>query len=306
MSGPKDIRSDISGGTDSGGSTGSHSAVPSDPDAVVRASSAGRDLPVAIAVGVALAAVALAALFIVKAAFVVFVLVAAMLGLRELSQALATGPTRVPRVPVTVGGVAMIVSAYWGGPDELSVATVLTALGCLLWRLAGGAAGYVRDASAGLLATIYVPLLGSFVVLMLASGDGAARVATFVLVTTASDIGGLAAGVRLGRHALAPTISPKKSWEGFAGSVAACMLVGWITVTYALDGDWWVGLVLGVAAAGIGTLGDLAESMIKRDLGIKDMGSLLPGHGGVMDRLDSLLAVAPVAWLILDLLVSTS
>ena len=302
MSGPKDIPS----GTESGGASGSHSAVPSDPDAVVRASSAGRDLPVAIAVGVALAALALAALFIVKAAFVVFVLVAALLGLRELSSALATGPTRVPRVPVAGGGIAMILSAYFGGSDALLVATVLSGLGCFLWRLAGGASGYVRDVSAGLLATTYVPLLGSFVVLMLAADDGPARVATFVLVTIASDIGGLAAGVRLGRHAMAPTISPKKSWEGFAGSVAACTLVGWITVTYALDGDWWVGLVLGVAAAVVGTLGDLAESMIKRDLGIKDMGNLLPGHGGVMDRLDSLLAVAPVAWLILDQLVSSS
>jgi phosphatidate cytidylyltransferase len=110
-------------------------------------------------------------------------------------------------------------------------------------------------------------------------------------------------GVLFGRHLMVPTISPRKSWEGFAGSVAACLIAGSLTVVYALDGQWWVGLVLGAAAAVVATLGDFAESMVKRDLGIKDMGKLLPGHGGVLDRIDSLLAVAPVAWLILHALV---
>jgi len=264
---------------------------------------AGRDLPVAIGVGVALAALIVASLFTVKAVFLGVVIVAVLLAVWELSQAMATGTTRVPLVPVSVASAAMLIGAYYGGAEVLSAAMALGVVACLVWRLADGAEGFLRDAAAGALVLAYVPLLAAFAVLLLAETDGDWRVATFILVTAASDTGGLAAGVLLGRHQLAPRISPKKSWEGFAGSLVACMLVGWATVTYALDGRWWVGLLLGVAAALVATMGDLVESLIKRDLGIKDMGHLLPGHGGIMDRLDSLLAVAPVAWLVLHLLV---
>ena len=133
--------------------------------------------------------------------------------------------------------------------------------------------------------------------------DGAARIVLFVLTVVCSDTGGYAAGVLFGKHPMAPTISPKKSWEGFAGSLTVGMAAGALTVIYALDGRWWVGLLLGVVAVTMATLGDLSESLIKRDIGIKDMGDILPGHGGVMDRLDSLIAVAPFAWLILHYLV---
>jgi len=275
-----------------------------DPVVAMHRSRAGRDLPTAIGVGLALGGLAVAALVIVKAVFVGVVVLGALIGIWELTRALATGPTRVPLVPVSLGGVSMVVGSYLGGTEVLSVALALSLIGCLVWRLAGGADGYLRDAAAGVFVLSYVPLLGAFIVLLLAEDDGAWRVATFVLVATASDIGGFAVGVLFGRHAMAPSISPKKSWEGFAGSVATCMLVGWVTVSYALDGRWWVGLLLGAVAALVATLGDLAESLIKRDLGIKDMGNLLPGHGGIMDRLDSLLAVAPVVWLILTTLVA--
>ena len=136
--------------------------------------------------------------------------------------------------------------------------------------------------------------------------DGAARVLVFMICVVASDVGGYTAGVLAGKHPMAPTISPKKSWEGFAGSLLFGIAAGIATITYALDGDWWVGIILGVAGVVFATLGDLSESLIKRDLGIKDMGDLLPGHGGLMDRLDSLIAVAPVAWLILHTLVPVS
>ena len=121
----------------------------------------------------------------------------------------------------------------------------------------------------------------------------------FILVTVFSDIGGYAVGVVFGKHPMAPSLSPKKSWEGFAGSVATCAAVGAISLPLLLGGLWWAGAVLGVAAAAGATLGDLIESSIKRDLGIKDMGALLPGHGGLMDRLDSLVVVAPIAWALL-------
>jgi phosphatidate cytidylyltransferase len=200
----------------------------------------------------------------------------------------------------------MLVGAWAGGADMLVSAMGLTVLAILLWRMPGGADGFVRDVTAGVFVTAYVPLLGSFVVLMLVPDDGAMRIVAFLVGVVASDTGGYVAGVLAGRHPMAPTISPKKSWEGFGGSVVGCAVAGWLTVTYALDGDPWVGVLLGVTTAVAATLGDLSESLIKRDLGIKDMGRLLPGHGGLMDRLDSVLMVAPVAWLVLDALVPVS
>jgi phosphatidate cytidylyltransferase len=145
--------------------------------------------------------------------------------------------------------------------------------------------------------------MGAFVMLMLHESDGPQRVIAFLLATIASDVGGYATGVLFGKHPMAPNISPKKSWEGFAGSMITGIAMGIATIVYLLHGPWWVGILLGVAGVVMATLGDLAESLIKRDLGIKDMGELLPGHGGLMDRLDSLIAVAPVAWLIMNYLV---
>ncbi len=269
----------------------------------VRTSRVGRDLPAAIGVGVLLGAVVIASLVVLEPLFLVVVLAAGSLGVWELRQALATRNIHIPLVPVLAGGWAMLLGSYVGGTEALAAATALTGLACLLWRLRQGQDGFVADVTAGVFVVAYVPLLGSFVVLMLAEPPGAWRVATFVVVTIASDIGGYAAGASMGRHPMAPTISPRKSWEGFAGSVLACFVAGVLMVTLGLGGRWWVGLVLGAAAACLATFGDLAESLVKRDLGIKDMGAILPGHGGVMDRLDSLLAVAPVAWLVLHLLV---
>ena len=135
--------------------------------------------------------------------------------------------------------------------------------------------------------------------------DGAGRAFAFLIGVVLSDVGGYAAGVFLGKHPMAPTISPKKSWEGFAGSLVAGMVGGAITVTTLLDGQWWHGVLFGAAIVVTATAGDLVESLIKRDLGIKDMGTLLPGHGGIMDRLDSLLPTAPVVWLLLVLFVGS-
>jgi len=161
--------------------------------------------------------------------------------------------------------------------------------------------GDVRRAS-GVLVAVYVPLLAGFAVLLLVPDDGAARVLTFIATVVASDVGGYAAGVLFGKHPMAPSISPKKSWEGFAGSVTACMIVATLLLAFTFHAAWWSGLVFGASLAVSATIGDLGESLIKRDLGIKDMGNLLPGHGGLMDRLDSLLPSAAVAYLLLSIL----
>jgi len=264
---------------------------------------AGRDIRAAVAVGLVLGALIVGTLVLAKAAFVALVTVAICLGVLELATALAQRQVRVPVVPVLLGAVAMLVGGYVAGPAALTVALSLTVLAVMVWRLGDAHEGYVRDTTAGAFAALYVPFLAGFALLMLRPDDGAGRVATFLLVAVASDVGGYAIGVVAGRHPLAPMISPKKSWEGVVGSVLACVLVGVGSVVLLLDGPWWAGALLGLLTAVSATLGDLGESMIKRDLGIKDMGSLLPGHGGLMDRLDSLLPTAPLAWLVLTALV---
>jgi phosphatidate cytidylyltransferase len=264
---------------------------------------AGRDLPAAVGVGLLLLALIVASLAFEKSLFVVLVLAAMVVAIWELRGALATNGTEVPAVPVVVGGAAIVSLAYLVGSSAVTATLAATVLATALWRLTAGAAGFVRDVTAAVFVTVYVPFLMAFVMLLLREDDGALRVVTFILVTIASDIGGYAVGVLFGKHPMAPAISPKKSWEGFAGSAAACALAGWAGVVYLLDGRWWVGVLLGIVAVVTATLGDLVESLIKRDLGIKDMSNLLPGHGGIMDRLDSLLATVPLAWAVMFWLV---
>ena len=276
------------------------------PAEAVKTGRAGRNLPASIAVGVALLAMVVASLFLVKEVFIAVVAVALAIGLFELTRAFSTARIHLPVLPVVTGGTIMLVGGYFGSMETAAVAMALTVIGTMVWRLTEGADGFVRDVSAGIFSLSYLYLMGTFVLLMLKEDDGPWRIVAFIVATIASDIGGYVAGVFLGKHPMAPTISPKKSWEGFAGSLVFGVATGILTVTYALDGDWWVGIVLGVAGVVFATLGDLSESLIKRDLGIKDMGDLLPGHGGLMDRLDSLIAVAPIAWLILFLLVDVT
>jgi phosphatidate cytidylyltransferase len=268
---------------------------------------AGRNLPAAIGVGALLGGLALASLFTRPEAFVALASVVIILAVWELAGAMAAKQIVVPVIPLAVGSLGMLVSAYIAGEEGLLVSFTLTGFGVLLWRIIDGMDGAMRDVAAGLFTAAYVPLLAGFAILLLADGDdGPKRVVTFIVVTIASDIGGYVFGVIAGRHPMAPRISPKKSWEGFAGSVVFCLIAGAACVVLLLDGRLWVGLLLGAAAAVCATLGDLGESMIKRDLGVKDMGTLLPGHGGIMDRLDSLLPNAPVAFLLLHLLVSST
>jgi phosphatidate cytidylyltransferase len=268
-------------------------------------SRAGRNLTAAVAVGVGLGALVVVSLVFDRRAFVAVVVVAMAVAHLELSAAVRTAGIRVMSLPVLLGGTAMLIGAYPSGTDLITAFLGVTVVLVLFWRLFDGAGpdGYVRDASASLFTLLYAPFLACFAVLMLREDDGAWRIVVFVVVTICSDIGGYAVGVLIGKHPMAPSISPKKSWEGFAGSALFCVLGGVLTVAFLLDGTWWAGAILGACIVVSATLGDLAESLVKRDLGIKDMGTLLPGHGGLMDRLDSLLPSAPVAWGLLSLLV---
>ena len=262
----------------------------------------GRNLPAAIGVGVVLGGLALLTLLTVKATFLLYMGAVLAIALHELDTALRTHEIRVPLIPVALGGAAMLTAAYWAAGGAVTAAFALTVVAVLAWRMFGGTDGYVRDVSAAIFAVAYLPLLGATGAAMLAEHDGGKRVLTLIILAICSDIGGYAAGITLGRsgaHKLAPVISPKKTWEGLAGSALTCIVAGAILLPSLLHGYWWQGVVLGAAAVTAAVLGDLAASMIKRDLGIKDFGRLLPGHGGVLDRIDSLLTCAPVVWLLL-------
>jgi phosphatidate cytidylyltransferase len=280
--------------------------VPADEDRAGRAPKAGRDLKAAIGVGLLLGALVIGTLVLDPRAFLAVVTVAVGYGAWELRRALATKGFEVPVVPLLIGTAAMLVSAFARGADALVVTFGLTMIGLLVWRVADGLGGAAKDLAGSSLVAFYPVFLAGFAALMLAEDDGRQRILVFLLVTVFSDIGGYAVGVMLGRHPMAPSLSPKKSWEGFGGSVLACAVVGAISLPLLLDGLWWQGALLGAVAAVGATLGDLVESSIKRDLGIKDMGSLLPGHGGLMDRLDSLVVVAPIAWGLLLVFVPVS
>ena len=269
---------------------------------------AGRDLKAAVASAVVLLGAVAASLAFWKPAFMFIVVAAVVVAVWELRQGLLAKDIDIPEQPLMLGGAVMVVVAYVWGSNALVTATAVTALVTMLWLLRRGVDGYVRTATASVFTLVYVPFLGSFVALLLAEGsrsghglddNGVAGIITFILVTIASDIGGYVAGVLFGKHPMAPVISPKKSWEGFAGSTLFTVAAGWALVVYLLDGDWWVGICLGLIAVVMATLGDLCESVIKRDLGIKDMSQVVPGHGGLMDRLDSLLATIAPVWLLL-------
>ena len=267
--------------------------------ATVAATRAGRNLTQAVVVGVGLAGLVLLSLLVQKVAFVALAGIAVTIALFELANALTERDIRMPAAPVTVGGAAMIIAAYFGGAEPLVVALVLTALATFAWRLPGGGDGYLRDTSAGVFAALYAPFLAGTAMLMLRPEDGPLRIVVFVVVVVCSDVGGYAVGVFAGRHPMAPTVSRKKSWEGFAGSVFFCVVGGSVSAHLLLDAQCWLGAALGGAVAVTLTLRVLAVCLLKGDLGIQEMGSMLPGHGGMMDRLDSLLPSAPAVYVLL-------
>ncbi len=265
------------------------------------------DVSTRVLVGLGLLVIVGVSLFIRKDVFALLAVLALAAAMWELARAFSRADIHLPLVPLLVGTVGILVSAYTTGSEALVVAFLLTVGGAVVWRvLDGSGRPALRDAAAAAFATAYLPFLAGFALLMLAEGDGPARVALFILLGVASDTGGYAVGSLLGRHPMAPSVSPKKSWEGLAGSIVLACVVGVVGVQTAFAAEPWIGAVLGLASVVTATLGDLGESMIKRDLGLKDMGRVLPGHGGLLDRLDSLLPTAPAVWLVLALLVPVS
>ncbi len=273
------------------------SAVPAKP----AAGRAGRNLPAAIAVGLTLGAVVVASLFVWRPAFLAVVVAAVALGTWEMVRAVRATGARPPMAPVLAGVPVMAGMAWFGGAEALTLGLLATVLAILVWRIGDGPAGYQRDTAAAVLIAVYVPFLAGFAVLLARPADGDLRVLCTLAGVVLSDTGGYFFGALFGRHPMAPSVSPKKSWEGLAGSLVATGVGAALLLYYLLDVPWWYGALFGLAVAAASVLGDLAESLLKRDLGIKDMGHLLPGHGGLMERLDSILFAAPTAYVILSL-----
>ncbi|NUU10761.1 phosphatidate cytidylyltransferase [Curtobacterium flaccumfaciens] len=266
----------------------------------------GRNLPAAIGIALAFAVVMLGTLLLWPPSFMVVAAFLLGVGVYELTSAMRFAGRDVPRIPSVAVAIAIVPAAFLLG----QVAALFTLLGGIVlisvWRLLEVAvarqkppAGNVaRDLTNGLFVQAYISLLGACVVLLSAQPDGNLWVIGFILVVVAVDTGAYATGLNLGKHPMAPRISPKKTWEGFAGSVAASIVVGILVAVFMLGLPWWTGVLLGVLISGSATLGDLTESMIKRDLGIKDISSFLPGHGGLLDRIDSILPSAAVAYVL--------
>ncbi|MCX5046218.1 phosphatidate cytidylyltransferase [Aldersonia sp. NBC_00410] len=268
-----------------------------------KTSRAGRDLPAALAVGLGLGVGCILLLVFAPKVFLGVIAAAMAVATWEVTKRLIEADVLVPRIPMLLGGQAIMWLAWPWGPEGVVGAFGVTTVVIMVWRLLGHGAGtaprnFLRDTAVGIFVLAWIPLFAAFGILTLLADDGNLRILVFMICVVCSDVGGYTAGVLFGKHPMVPAISPKKSWEGFAGSLLFCVVGAVLTTILILDGDPAVGIVLGVALVLAATLGDLIESQVKRDLQIKDMGTLLPGHGGIMDRLDSLLPAAVVSWLV--------
>jgi phosphatidate cytidylyltransferase len=272
-----------------------------------KVSRAGRNLPAAIAVGVLMGGGLIAILLFAPYVWLGVVALAIAIATHEVTRRLREAGYAIPIVPLLIGGQATLWLTWPFGPAGALGGFAGTVVVCMIWRLVGqglnhAPQNYLRDISATVFLATWVPLFASFGGLLIYPDDGAERVLCLMLGVVFSDIGGYAAGVLFGKHLMAPAISPKKSWEGLGGSLLFGVTASVLAVAFLLDKPWWAGVALGLMLVVTGTLGDLVESQFKRDLGIKDMGTLLPGHGGLMDRIDGMLPSAVATWIVLTLL----
>lgn len=276
----------------------------------------GRSLSKSITVGLALGAVFLFSVLAFDGVLMMaLVAAAAGSGAWELATALRLKGWYVPRVPAVVGSVIIMPATYYLGQEMQWLFSIAIVAALIIWRTVHllwerrvstmqTMKKTLRDFAAAAFLVIYLPLTISFSMMLLRRDDGQWWVLTFVLVVAMIDTFGYLVGRKLGRHKLAPGVSPKKTIEGLAASVLAGLIAAVLSAVFLLQIDWWWGVIIAAVLTLTAVFGDLAESLIKRDLGVKDMSSWLPGHGGIMDRLDSILPSALAMYLIASIFFS--
>ena len=262
---------------------------------------AGRKLGPSILVSLSLVALVWFSLAFEPIIFAALVTLAVCLGIREISRAFAQVKTNIPTNALILATIGLSAATWQGGVAGLAVATAVALPILLISLLRKGPEGFVASATATTLVLVYLPFLAGFLILLSNESNGLAQVMTFVILVGCNDTFGYLVGVLIGKHPMAPKISPKKSWEGLIGSIIFTTLGGSLMFHYVLDIQWFIGAIVALLIVFTATSGDLIESAMKRDLHLKDMGSLLPGHGGILDRLDSVLLSAPALWLTLEL-----
>ncbi|WLP86896.1 phosphatidate cytidylyltransferase [Corynebacterium stationis] len=269
--------------------------------------SAGRNLPVAIGVGIGLGALVIFAMWVGQLAWYIVVAAAVAVAMWEVLTRLREHSYHLPRTLMILGGQAMVWSSWPLETKGLMAVYVISVLALMFGRLFHNGRhrppiNYLRDTSVGVFVLTWIPMFGSFAAMLSATSQGAATILVFMLCVVASDTGGYITGVMFGSHPMAPAVSPKKSWEGFAGSIVFGMVTGALSIHFLLEREAWVGAIMGLGLVVCASLGDLVESQFKRELGIKDMSNILPGHGGLMDRLDGMLPAAMVTWVAISFL----
>lgn len=262
---------------------------------------AGRKLLPSIAVSISLIALVWFALAYQRAIFALLVTLAVVLGIRELNKAFTAVDIHIPLWSLTTAAVGLCAATWFGGISGLAVATAIAFPCLLVLLLPRGTVNFVKTASASALALVYLPFLAGFLILLARPSNGLERVMTFVVLVGCNDTFAYLTGVLFGKHPLAPKISPKKTIEGLLGSLVFTVAGGALAFHYIMGAQWWLGALAGLLTVFTATSGDLIESALKRDMAIKDMGNLLPGHGGIMDRLDSVLFAAPALWIALEI-----
>jgi phosphatidate cytidylyltransferase len=263
---------------------------------------AGRKLLPSILVSIGLLALVFGTVYKAKPLFGLLIWVTIMLAIRELVNAYKHGGIELPRLAIQVAGTALLISAWYGRVSGLAVAMSIAIPNVMVFILFKGPKDYVRRAASAAFAVFYLAFLGGFIVLLAHHSDGAARILTLVVLVSCNDTFAYISGVLFGKHPLVPAISPKKTWEGLLGSFIFTPTGSALVFHYALHKHWWVGAGIGIMAVITATCGDLIESAVKRDLAIKDMGSILPGHGGILDRIDSILFTGPAVWFAFELI----
>ena len=261
---------------------------------------AGRKLGPSILVSLAILAVVFLTISFAPPLFAIFAWVAILLAGRELTKAYRAGGIDLPDNAISLAITLLLSAAWFGRVSGLAVAVAIAIPCVLVYILLRDPKDFVRKSTAAAFAIFYLAFLGGFILLLAHDKDGLVRIFTLVVLVSCNDTFAYLFGVLIGKHPLAPQISPKKTWEGLIGSVIATTIGSALVFEFALDHNWWIGAAIGLGAVVTATCGDLIESAVKRDLSIKDMGTILPGHGGILDRIDSVLFTGPAVWFALE------